>query len=453
MSTELRDRLAAVAGRAPAVSPPEDLWRRGRRRHLRRSVAGATVAAVMAVAVGVVGGQVWSWTERQMTDPVDTPGPELVLPDHVFTPSPWLEGTDDAGPIGPLVALIGGPRRHRTNLWAYERVDGIAGISASGDYRYLDLPGWVGFRSPWETKVVLSPDGRYVAYWAVGATADEPVPGEGDTVARAAAVYDTVTGRTDRREIGSTHGLAPQGIAWAGEAVRMSYRERRGPGTQGETPAPRPAGYASWDARDASWSVIEEPEELLSRYAAQGAGHVVGYSNQDPLDHELVGPDGVERTFRIPLSLSVGPVPSPDGRRVAGLGAGPDQGTPARPILVADLDRLDGRGRVVTRQVPGFEAYVVHGWRDDSHVIAEQWNGAGLYSVDVRTGEATLLMTPVDLDVGQGLQVAHEAWQAPVVSAEEPRWPWDPRLRVALVAGAVLLGWVTVRAWRRRRGA
>ena len=138
--------------------------------------------------------------------------------------------------------------------------------------------------------------------------------------------------------------------------------------------------------------------------------------------------------FKADTAILGVPVPSPDGRRVAGVYR-PKPGVTdnvARQIVVTDLNRLDERGRAVGTPVPEFKANAVYGWRDDRHVIAErQRSEPGIYAVDIDTGEATLVMTRVGQNWDAGLQVAAEAWQAPVVAAAEPRWPWNPRLRTA----------------------
>lgn len=450
MSTELRDHLDAVAERAPLSTPPADLWRRGRRRQVRRAVAGMTVAAVLAVVGGVVGGQVWSWTERQTTDPVDAPLPDLVLPDHVFRPGPWLAGTDDAGPIGPLVALVGGPRKHRT-WWSVDQSNGIAGLSATGVYRYLDLPGRVGEEDDFGAgEVSLSPDGRYVAYWASGPTTDEPVLSDSGDVAGAVAVYDTVTGRSDRREISSPHGLDSWGIAWTGGVVRMSYGEYDPPRPDGMSSVG--VGYASWEASTSRWTLTASTRPGYDA-SIVGARHFVTGAGEGTKG--LMGEAGVERRFRLDTVVEGVPVPSPDGRLVAGVfDANPSRDDlAARSVVVTDLDEVDERGRAVGTSVPGVQAHRVYGWRDARTVVAALGGPEpGIYGVDIESGEVILLTRLVDTYDVIDTQFAAEAWQAPTVEVTEPRWPWDPRLKAGLVAGALLLVWALVRVWRRRRG-
>jgi hypothetical protein len=453
-NTDLRDRLADLAARAPVGVPAPDVWQRGRRRQVRRTAAGVAVGAVITMILSTVGAQTWSWTERRTADPVDAPGPGLVLPDHVYTPGPWLEGTRDAGPIGPLVAILGGPRPHWTG-WKYKPGNGIAGISTSGVYRYLDLPGWTGESESFgASEVVLSPDGRYVAYWASGPTTGKPVATESGEVTGAVAVYDTVTGDTDQHPISSVRGLAPAGIAWAGNVVRMAFGVYLPPVFESDSVGSRLAGYAQWDSGGRTWSLATQPKDLLDLPSApQGAGHFV-FAGRGKAKL-VMGPAGVEERFRMETAVESEPVPSPDGRRVAGI-YDPHPSVfdaKAREIVVTDLDRLDADGRAIGTRVPTFSGQAVYGWRDDRHVIAERWDRQpGIYSVDVTTGDATLLMTRVGENYGNGLQIAAEAWMAPSVTASEPSWPWDPRLKIALVAGLVLLCWVLWSRWRRRRG-
>ncbi len=448
MSTGLRERLDEVAGRAPAGAPPEDLWQRGRRRQVRRAVAGAVATVVVAMAAGVGGAVAWAELGRETQPVAPSPG-QLRLPDHVYTPGFWLAGTDDAGPIGPLAALIGGPRSSWRG-WKTETDNSVAGISTSGDYRYLDLPGWVGdYDISGSGEVVLSPDGRYVAYWATGPTTDEPVLEDNGQVAGAAAVYDTVTGRTHRREISSAHGLSGWGISWAGDTVLMSYGDNGPPSPTSRVS--RLTGYASWDADSSWWSLTAQPKVVMDGSFDGVRNFVVAEKT-----NLLVGSEGVEGRFRTDTATEGGLVPSPDGRRVAGIfrpRGSESVGEFARRIVVADLAEVGARGRAVGVKVPDFKAQEVYGWRDDRHVVVERWGAeAGIYSVDISTGEATLLVTRVRSDYGGDLQVAAEAWQAPTVEVTEPRWPWDPRLKAGLVAGALLLVWALVRVWRRRRG-
>jgi hypothetical protein len=100
VTLDLREGLAAQADTAPTAVPAPDLWRPGRRRQVRRALA----AAVSAVAR--VGGATLV-RKVESIGPVTSPSETMRLPDRFFKPSPWLEGAHDAGPIGPLVAVIG----------------------------------------------------------------------------------------------------------------------------------------------------------------------------------------------------------------------------------------------------------------------------------------------------------------------------------------------------------
>src|SRR4051812_47835292 len=98
MATELHDRLTDLAGLTPVASPPVDLWRRGVRRR-RAAVAGRVAMAVLLVALVGLGG--WTWHAARPVVPADSHGSPH-LPDHFYTPSPWLPSFD--GPPGQLVA-------------------------------------------------------------------------------------------------------------------------------------------------------------------------------------------------------------------------------------------------------------------------------------------------------------------------------------------------------------
>jgi hypothetical protein len=134
------------------------------------------------------------------------------LPDRVYTPGPWVPGTGGAGPVGPLVAVVGGQRK---SWWGWEQ--GLAGVSVrTGEYRFLDLPGYSpsveGNAAP-----ALSADGRWLAYWIGGQGRFRRV------VATGVAVYDTITGAVATHDLPSPQGATARGAAWAGDTVRFSH--------------------------------------------------------------------------------------------------------------------------------------------------------------------------------------------------------------------------------------
>jgi hypothetical protein len=156
--TTLHDRLADLAGDAPHAHPQPGLWDRGQRYRRRRSAGTVVVLAVAAVALVVLGSVTWLRSPSAVEPlPADSPGG---MPDHLYAASGWLPGTDDAGPLGPIAALVPAVRQ----TWTGQE-NAILGVSATtGTYRFLDLPGLattdLSISPPWS----LSPDGRYVAY-------------------------------------------------------------------------------------------------------------------------------------------------------------------------------------------------------------------------------------------------------------------------------------------------
>ena len=136
MTMDLRERLGALADAAPTTVSTPDLWRRGRRRQVRRALAATVAIAAVSTIVGIGGATIARKVES--IGPVTSPSERMRLPDRFFSPSPWLKGTDDTGPIGPLVAVTYTVRRS----WRSSS-NGLVGVSATtGEYRFLDLPGW-----------------------------------------------------------------------------------------------------------------------------------------------------------------------------------------------------------------------------------------------------------------------------------------------------------------------
>ena len=191
MSSELQTRMRDLAAAAPTALPRSDLWTTGLRRQRRRRVTAVLAVAVVVGLVGAAGALVRP--PDAAPQPGAVPSEELHLPRAVFAPSPWAEGTSELGPPGPLAVLAGGERKVRDGLTGARSYTSYYGVSAvAGRARFLDLP--IGGR-PGEVgsagKVVLSPDGRKVAY------VRDSEDAEGTrTVVHGWAVYDTVTGRT-----------------------------------------------------------------------------------------------------------------------------------------------------------------------------------------------------------------------------------------------------------------
>src|SRR5262245_59517516 len=179
--TRLQDRLADLAEDAPPPRPAPELWDRGLRYRRRRWTGTAVVAAVAAVALLVLGTATWL---RSSSDEPLPAGSPAAMPDHLYAASGWLPGTDRAGPLGPIAALVPTVR----HTWTGDE-NGVVGVSATtGEYRFVDLPG-LAVDDALDGSWSLSPDGRFIAYLYRDDGA-HVAPG----AATGVALYDTSTG-------------------------------------------------------------------------------------------------------------------------------------------------------------------------------------------------------------------------------------------------------------------
>ncbi|MCW2794154.1 MAG: hypothetical protein JWO76_3252, partial [Nocardioides sp.] len=131
--TTLHDRLSRLADEAPVALPEPGLWQRGRRYRRRRRAGTLAIVGAAVLALGVLAGTTW---QRSSVDGPQPANSAPALPDRIWSPSPWLEGTDDAGELGQLAAIIDAER----GSWI-GKSPGLVGVSATtGEYRFLDLP-------------------------------------------------------------------------------------------------------------------------------------------------------------------------------------------------------------------------------------------------------------------------------------------------------------------------
>ncbi|ANH39971.1 hypothetical protein I601_3565 [Nocardioides dokdonensis FR1436] len=446
-STDLQRRLDALAERAvreAGPARPDDAWSRGRawqrrRRHVTSAVVGVAVLVVLVVGAG-------GW---RLTAPGPSPAPAPAapssdgprLPDRLYEFDGWRPRPAD-DPPGVLSAVLGGSREG----WWGSGGMGIVGVaSASGEYRYLALPGRVEALDVFENDVALSADGRWIAYWLGGepiVSADETTDDEVVGV----AMQDLTTGEVVRHAVPTEHGLVPEELVWAGTTLWFSHFQRTGPGETSGT-----------DGLTASWEVgAEEPRTWEGRaiptlYDATSAGDLlVSVAGRTV---ELLRP-GSRQVLELD-TLTEGPgVLSPSGTRLA-VTLDPDgprrSDTTARTVAVGDVEA----GRPVELSPVGdSNAHQVLGWRDDDHVVVDVRgdgpSGSAYVSLDVTTGEATPLVTPEPQNLAPGTLVAQEAWAGELFDAPAPPTARDPRLGWALLVGVPLALLAGLLLWRRR---
>ncbi len=439
--TALHDRLTALADEAPTALPEPGLWDRGRRyQRVRRSgTAAIVVSACLAILVLGV-----TWLQAT---PPDRPGPadaQVGLPDRIWSPDPTPPGTDDAGPLGQLVAVIG-------------TLDGVVGISAAtGEYETLDLPGRaldIPGPTPADDELVgtatlwLSPDGTKVAYLLGGKPSDS---GASDAVT-GLAVQDTATGDVQRLPIDTEFGIVPDGVVWSTarneQFVWLQYSQLVEP--------PRPDTSSATGEATIAWNLTT------------GKRSTMPYVSTGTLSSAGTGPDGFVvrrgdglRLIRVPddygrpasrqqRPLGIPSFVDPSGTVVAGVKSqGSSDNDRQQPVFTAPFSQ-DGKGVHPVTEIPGVRAWEVVGWRDPGHLVVRQSTGERvvLRSVDVTTGAGTDL---VELVPALNVRFATDLLAAPTYAASAPPHASDTWWRTGLLLAAVLAGAGGVVLWRRR---
>lgn len=462
MST-LHDRLADLAADADAragaragarldgPAAVDGLWDRGRRYHrLRRGGTAAIVVTAVAVLAGVLGS-----AELRATPSPAPAGSRVGVPERIFAPSPFLEGTDDGGPLGRLAALV---PAERSGLWGSDQ--GYVGVSAeTGEYRFLDLPDAAS-----SSRVVLSPDGTRVAYWATGPTDDTPNTNGGESPVTDVAVYDPATGDVARAGISTEHGLTDDTLDWADEdTLLIAYGQYVGgdDDSQMEQSSGRHAPTLLWDVAQA------EPRPATLRTIRGGmwwgrlgaSGHVVVEGTDEGRFSVVAVDDEVLTSYRHEQNLSAAITAGPRGEWVAAVWGGPgDNGRNPNRLVGGRLPATSGSAPtpVDLERVPGSRRYrAVVGWLDAHTVLALGSRGGyegrtGIDAVDLRDGTTEELVTaPPMHEIGEW-QVATALLAEPTVEAVEPPSPADPR-RTAGFAGLTVVGALgALVLWRRR---
>lgn len=432
MPTDLHEELRELADGVPVVAPPPDLWAQGVRRTRRRRV-GAVVVAVLAVLVGGLATWAQPFTTHRL-EPARVPQSRLHVPDHVYAPSPWLEGTDEAGPPGPLALLE--PVQHRHTSW-FHTGPGVFGVSAvDGSYRFLDLP-----QAALSVQPVLSPDGHKVAYAVKG---DVP-PGAHSHIV-GFAVYDTVTGKVSTSRIKARYGLvvdATGAMTWAPDSrflvIRYSKNLRR-------------AGFST-STRATSWDTATGERRPL---AGAGAPSTLGSSPHGVawFSGRLIVSVDPSTGVRSRLQLHPDPRPgddpvfSPDGSAVVYINSFDQR------YYVASVSRGGSYARTRILGPTYSQAREILGWLDDTHVLIqahlEGHDGVPVRSLNTRTGEVT---PSVRLGNWSSPSIATDLLRNPLVHGVRPPSVGDPRVpvvRAGVGLGLVaLIGFGVYRKFRR----
>jgi hypothetical protein len=431
-----------------AATDPAALWKQGRRRVRRQRILGATVVAAIALAIALAG--------------VLMPQPSVVMPAgalhdpaipaNIYTPSRWLGGTAEDGPIGPLAVLGSAVRRGTTDVF---------GISATtGVYRFLDLPG----RSR-QTAVALSPDGRYVAYWLTGRTRGKAYAGVGSDLdpVTGIAYYDTVDGSVRRSPVASEHGLAEDQLFWsdagtviASYGMRSSRTGIRGHLTWAWGPGrakPESIGQVPVSVAippidpDGSYLRMGDAPRRVEVVRRAGSTYAVGRRLVLPVD--LTRATKTTQVSFLGLALS--------GQQLAVV---PDTTAAfSAPLFLGRVGPDDTVGSL--RRVGEFYDVRLLGWRDPTTLLFQAADpgpagGHALFEADVRTTSATRLGTLGDEAAWSypSLTLARDLVGVPMVHGLRPPRPMDPRLRIAVITSGLFLALgvvVLVVRLRRRR--
>lgn len=458
MST-LHDRLADLAGdadtRPETALPASGLWDRGRRySRLRRGGTALIVVTAVAVLAGVLG------TAQLRATPSPAPaGSPVGVPERIFAPSPYLEGTDQGGPLGRLAALVS---TTRSGMWGSEQ--GYVGVSAAtGEYRFLDLPD----AAP-DPGAVLSPDGSLVAYWTSGRTEGSPNTIDGLPPATGVALYDPATAEVVRHDITTEHGLGIESdLDWVATDTLL-VRFTQYAGGEGDSEMDRSTSSA---APTLLWDVGEpEPRPAESREIRRGfwtepsgdAGQVVTVHGEGTFSVVALDAPRSPRRYRTDQVLSTGVSVGPGATWAAAVWGGPgDRGRNPNVLVGAPFSTASTLGgeaaaRIDLPRVSGSRRYAeVVGWLEESTVLARARRGGYdgrtvLDAVDLRDGATEELVVGPPEGTGAFWQVATELLSEPTVEAVEPPRPMSPRLTVGLTGLTVLCAVGALVLWRRR---
>lgn len=446
MPSTLHEQLHRLADQVEVGVDPvagRDLWARGRRYQRARRSGTLLIVAVTVLLVAGIGAVTW---ERSALPPIPADAP-VGLPSRIHAPDPWLPGTDTAGPLGQVVAVMPAAR----GGWFGES-NGVAAISATtGEYRFLDLPDRAD-----DSETALAPDGRHLAYWLTGPTTDTPnTNGDHQKVATGLAIYDTLTGEVVRHPIETAHGIAPDQLAWVDDdSLLVDHSQAVGGDDDSHMDQ---SSYASapalwWDLGGEPGRFPEldrRPGELLGA----SAGGRLAYLDDESI--VVLDGDGGLRRWSVDASMAGqgGIAIDPSGSRVAGISTRGGR----TPNQVATGVLPSAGGATAFRRLPSSDqSFRVLGWSDDQHLLVERRVGKvtdclclGVYEMDANTGASEVV---VDLPEGSfhSTQWATDLLDSPVVDRRPPPSPLDPRVAAGLLLTTLVGSGVALVLWRRR---
>lgn len=463
MSDQLRELLRDLAQDAPAIDTTAasagNVWRRARRSKRRDLIAAVSLSVVLLLVGGLVIGLIGPGLQ---STPPTAPGygdGRLAIPNQIWVPNPWTPGTADAGPIGPLALIATAPRH--TSWWHTEE-NALFGVSAkTGQYRFLDLPRLAAGSG---VGPVLSPDGRYVAYFMSGQPSGTFVQSH----VTGFAIYDTGSGAATFHSVPTVHGLSADSVTWNGSSTRVvaafgQYSRRRGTGYE------KPPVVANVLTGATSRLPLATTNLLTGGTAGPVPGGVgVVSPNATGLAVLNLMSGQIARTsFELKQAPGIGPVGPPvmnPHTNFVVFAGDPDSGVGPRPYT-AIFPSLFPRGFLaapsVSRIATGRDfIFAVDGITRRGSLLLEQYPpGTRLpgvpqvYAVPIGGGQLHRAIA-LHGSVANWLNpsFASDILRNRLVPATPPAAPRDPRLVPGIVIGALIalgLLWAFIAAFRR----
>ncbi len=463
MSDQLGELLRELADDAPAIdsSPAvaSAVWRRARRSKRRDMIAAVSLSVVLLLVGGLVIGLIGPGLQSTPpTAPAYGDG-RLAIPNQIWTPSPWTPGTADAGPIGPLALIATAPRR--TSWWHTDQF-AFFGVSAkTGQYRFLDLPR---LASDSGVDPVLSPDGRYIAYFMTGPPSGAYVQSD----VTGLAIYNTESGAATFHAVPTIHGLGADSVTWNGNSTRVvtvfgQYTTQ--PGTyyikpplvanamtgmtsrlpltvgnvlDGGTAGPVPGGVGAVSPDAAGLVTVNLRTGAVVRYRFE----LSRKPNVGPTGRPIVTPLGVQLVFmgqsnssRVGPKVYLASLPSDAGPRRHRSLIAVQTGQP----FVVSIDGWDANDRLLIEQSPPGR----HRFSAVPQIYSVGLTGGAPRLAIKLHGRSPAWMTP---------SLASDLVARPLIGGRHPDSPNDPRLIPGIVFGVLValgLVWYVIAGFRR----